>query len=103
MCGHPDPELCGRLGMHIHGRLWEIWNGINITAEKAAVFRAMWEAQACPHKGKATGDKVRCKTCGATDGSVDLFFCDLHTRCSQDVLLTGIACCRICPDRPRAG
>lgn len=41
MC--PDPELCKRLGRHIHGRLWEIWNGVNISPEKAARYRAMWE------------------------------------------------------------
>ena len=38
-CEHPDPALCARLGRHIHGRLWELWN-------TSPEHRAKWEREA---------------------------------------------------------
>lgn len=46
MCNCPDPALCAELKTHIAGRLWEIWNGINIDPEKAEKYRAMWRREA---------------------------------------------------------
>ena len=44
-CKCPKPELCEELQQHINGRLWEIWNGINITPITAKKYRSMWRKQ----------------------------------------------------------
>lgn len=45
-CNCPDPALCQRLKKHINGRLWEIWNNINIDPKTAQKYRDLWERQA---------------------------------------------------------
>ena len=45
-CTCPDPALCARLKRHINGRLWEIWNNVNIDPKTAQQYRDLWERQA---------------------------------------------------------
>jgi hypothetical protein len=45
-CTCPDPALCQRLKRHITGRLWEIWNNVNIDPKVAQQYRDLWERQA---------------------------------------------------------
>lgn len=39
VCGGPSSELCQKLGKHLHGRLWELYQ----TYPK---YKALWESQA---------------------------------------------------------
>lgn len=61
-CGHPDPFLCAYLKQHIHGRLWEIWNGQNISPEEAAKYRELWinQAKAEPATDSPTEEEKQC-------------------------------------------
>lgn len=59
-CGHPDPFLCAYLKQHIHGRLWEIWNGQNISAEDAAKYRELWIKQATGEPKVEPDDEAKC-------------------------------------------
>jgi hypothetical protein len=47
--GCPDPALCRRLGRHVMGRMWDIWNGRaeGLTPEQCGVYRAQWQGH-CP-------------------------------------------------------
>ncbi len=59
--GCPDKELCLKLGRHIHHRLYEIWQGINIDPRLAQQYRNLWLRQAGlrnnfqPHKPSCCG------------------------------------------------
>lgn len=51
----------------------------------------------CIHLGEPTGETVNCQTCR---GGVALktFKCELHTGCTPEKKVDGIACCRFCAD-----
>lgn len=87
-----------------------LWDGdtrtlaaINTTNEtRLAEARARMEKLLeCPHRGKATGILHTCKTCGG-NVQVKEFACDLHTLCVLEKEITGIACCKNCPDKPES-
>src|SRR5215472_14845571 len=60
----PDPRLCDRLGWHVHGRHWEIWNNLGIDRAIADRIRQEWLAGRPPsaedlaHKAPAPGPIV---------------------------------------------
>ena len=47
-CDHPEPLLCEQLGLHIHGRLYEIWKGTasGLTEAQCEEYRRYWISQA---------------------------------------------------------
>lgn len=49
-CTCPDPALCARLGRHILGRLWDIWQGTadGLTQTQCEAYRQHWTRQAAP-------------------------------------------------------
>jgi len=56
LCNCPDWRLCQKLKKHINGRLWEIWNGTNIDAKTAQLYRNVWLRKAgLDSEVKATG------------------------------------------------
>jgi|GEM_PF-5772232 len=59
-CNCPEPELCKQLKMHVAGRLYEIWTGVNIDPEMAEKYRELWRKRA------ATTPELRSQS---TDGS----------------------------------
>ena len=108
-CSCPDPELCRRLRRHIRGRLWEIWNGINIAADKAEAYRELWRRQAaeelpgtgfigedrsrsraaCRHLGAETGQR-ECASCGGRV-RIKVFACR-HPRHGETTLSECLRC-----------
>jgi hypothetical protein len=64
VCTCPDPALCARLRKHIKGRLWRIWNGIDIDPTEAMKYRILWTRQAqeaggqADAEGKSAGDAL---------------------------------------------
>lgn len=63
MSNCPDEQLCQRLKHHIHGRLWEIWQGINISPDKALAYRNKWltDAGLSPEKSAVQPKGCGCK------------------------------------------
>lgn len=47
-CACPDPRLCARLKFHINHRLWEVWNNLNVSRERARRIRNEWLAGRMP-------------------------------------------------------
>lgn len=52
----------------------------------------------CVHRGEPTGETRPCPTCTGPV-MVPLLQCQLKGTCTTSLLLPGVTCCRICPDR----
>jgi hypothetical protein len=68
-CDCPDPKICQELKMHIRGRLWEIWNNVNIDPSVAEKYRDLWRRQATagkipPKEVKPMAEPKRGGDCG---------------------------------------
>ena len=124
-CGHEDPGLCEQLGRHITGRLWQIWNGIGISPDKARVYRDRWISDSrvaekhrsalkagasvaaklpCVHRGEVIRDDdgkavAACLPCKAKSGISPIAFrCAVHGSCTTLKQVEGMACCQACGD-----
>ncbi len=62
-CNCPNPALCEQLKKHINGRLWEIWNSVNIDPKVAESYRRLWQRQAGMEEQPVGQSKRGCK-CG---------------------------------------
>ena len=54
----------------------------------------------CRFRGEATGNAHKCPACGGKNVMVNEFACSVHGVCTIARLVPGVACCRICDDRP---
>lgn len=63
-CDCPDPALCQKLNKHMKGRLWDIWNGINIDPKTAQKYRELWSKQAKVETPKVETQKMAVQSDG---------------------------------------
>ena len=113
-CRHPDPKLCERLGRHIFGGLWILWN-------TKPEWRAKWEAEApfriADAKGLSLGEQERigarpghrgvpcvrelpvvryCNDVHNEDRHVRE--CEIHDRCTRGYVSEEQKACSLCTD-----
>jgi hypothetical protein len=106
-CGGPNAGLCAALKRHIRGRLWELWNGVNVAPAMAEGFRQRLLKRAglssvpagleprtplevlpleprCLWLSDKRADTYHC-ACGG-GGHVELWNCERYGRCVPQVV-----------------
>lgn len=94
-CKHPSPQRgCKWCNMaRKDTRYARLWWGEGGTARTGLLLLTT-----CKYLGAPTGETRTCKSCN-TSQEVPLLGCAKHGTCTETKLLSGVQCCRICPDR----
>jgi hypothetical protein len=116
-CGHPDPALCQALGMHLHGRLYELWmtspahrRAWDPTGAVSSLGSPVVRVQRigdpapqvqtpAPHPLPCIHEGAVLEWCNTCSGELrHVRDCDLHERCTRGVVGETVRSCATCGD-----